>query len=208
MGPVSLFITFEGGEGSGKSYQSGALYRYLLKQNRTVILTREPGGTPLGQKLRRVLKDANGFTISPLAELMLFNASRAQLMTDVIEPALDEGKIVICDRYTDSTTVYQSYGRGLDQATVNSVNRAATGGRRPDLVILLDTPPETGLARKKNHDRDRFEREKLAFHQRVRAGYLTLAAVEPERWLVIDATRSRQAIAAEIRQRVSQLLKK
>ncbi len=203
---MSLFITFEGGEGCGKSYQARALYRKLVKLSLPVMLTHEPGGTPLGKKLRRWLKGNNELKISPLVELLLFNASRAQLVADVIQPALAEGKIVICDRYTDSTTAYQSYGRGLDLDMVLAVNDAATGGLKPNLVVLLDIAPEFGLARKKDAVQDRFEREEVAFHQRVREGYLKLAAAELERWLVLDGRQNREEIANLVWQRVSKLL--
>jgi len=203
---MSLFITFEGGEGCGKSVQARALYRRLSKLDISVLLTHEPGGTPFGQRLGHWLKWAQNINISPLTELMLFNASRAQLVTGVIQPELKEGKVIICDRYADSTTAYQSYGRGLDLAMVKAVNRAATQGLTPDLTILLDMPVAEGLARKGTRKQDRFEQEGLAFHQRVREGYLELAANEPERWLVIDATQSKEEIARIIWQRVSQLL--
>lgn len=203
---MSLFITFEGGEGCGKSYQARALYRKLVKLALPVMLTHEPGGTPLGRKLRRVLKRDGEPGISPLAELLLFNASRAQLVADVIQPALAEGKIVICDRYTDSTTAYQSYGRGLDLDMVLTINNTATRGLKPDLVVLLDIAPELGLARKKGSLKDRFEREEVAFHQRVREGYLKLAAAELERWLVLDGRQGREEIAHLVWQRVRKLL--
>ena len=204
---MSLFITFEGGEGSGKSTQARALYKRLTKLAIPVVLTHEPGGTPLGRKLRYWLKSAEG-DMSPLVELLLFNASRTQLVDKVIKPSLKEGRIVVCDRYTDSTTAYQSYGRGLDLAMVSAVNSAATGGLKPDLTLLLDMPVEQGLARKKHSTQDRFEQEDIAFHQRVREGYLKLAAGEPQRWLVIDATKSKEEIAEIIWQNVRKLMKK
>ena len=169
------------------------------------LLTHEPGGTPLGRKLRYWLKSSEG-EMSPLVELLLFNASRAQLVDRVIGPGLKEGQIVICDRYDDSTTTYQSYGRGLDLAMVRSINTTATRGLQPDLTILLDMPPEKGLPRKKNCHHDRFEQEDIAFHRRVRRGYLTLAEEEPQRWLVIDASQPRGKIAETIWQRVRQLI--
>ena len=203
---MSLFITFEGGEGSGKSIQAKELYRRLSQLAVPVLLTHEPGGTPFGQKVGRWLKWGQGADISPLTELMLFNASRAQLVAEVIQPALKSGKLVISDRYADSTTAYQGYGRELDLAMVKAVNKAATQGLTPDLTILLDMPVEGGLARKKSRKQDRFEQETLAFHQRVRQGYLKLAADEPGRWLVVDASQSKEKIADIIWQRVSQLL--
>jgi dTMP kinase len=203
---MPLFITFEGGEGCGKSVQAKALFRKLCRLNIPAVLTHEPGGTPFGRKLGRWLKWAQGTDISPLAELMLFNASRAQLVTEVIKPALKSGRVVISDRFADSTTAYQGYGRGLDIEMVKATNNAATQGLKPDLTILLDVSAEGGLARKRSRSRDRFEREELAFHWRVREGYLKLARAEPGRWLVVDARQSKETIAAIIWQRVSQLL--
>jgi len=203
---MALFITFEGGEGSGKSVQSRALYRRLSRLAIPVVLTREPGGTSIGRRVARWLKWAQDINISPVTELILFNVSRAQLVIEVIQPGLESGKVVICDRYADSTTAYQSYGRGLDLAMVNAVNNAATRGLTPALTVLLDMPVEAGLARKKDKKRDRFEQEDMAFHRRVREGYLKLAASEPKRWLVLDATQSKRKIAELIWQKVSQLL--
>jgi dTMP kinase len=170
------------------------------------VLTHEPGGTPLGKGISRQLKWAQNTDISPLGELLLFNASRAQLTDKVIQPNLKSGTVVICDRYADSTTAYQGYGRGLDLETVNAANNAATQGLKPDLTVLLDIPVETGLARKNAKKQDRFEQEDIAFHQRVREGYLKLAADEPGRWLVVDASQPRAKISQIIWQRVSQLL--
>jgi len=203
---MSLFITFEGGEGSGKSVQARALYNRLVKESVPAILTHEPGVTALGKKIARWLKWGTELDISPLAELMLFNASRAQLVAELIRPSLRQGKVVICDRYADSTTAYQSYGRGLDLAMVLVVNNAATQGLMPGLTILLDVPVKTGLKRKRDGKPDRFQKETLAFHSRVREGYLKLAAGEPKRWLVIDATLPKEKIADIIWQKVSELL--
>lgn len=203
---MALFITFEGGEGSGKSVQARALYKRLWQLAVPVLLTHEPGGTTLGEKVSRWLKRSEGTDISPLTELLLFNASRAQLVTEIIKPNLREGRVVICDRYTDSTTAYQSYGRGLDSETVRVTNNAATQGLKPDLTILLDMPVEEGLARKKNRRQDRFEQEALAFHQRVRKGYLKIATSEPERWLIIDASQPKQKIEEIIWRKVKQLI--
>ena len=203
---MSLFITFEGGEGCGKSVQAKALFRRLSRLNIPAVLTHEPGGTPFGKKLGRWLKWAQGTDISPLTELLLFNASRAQLVAEVIQPGLESGKVVISDRYVDSTTAYQGYGRRLDLDMVKAANSAATQGLKPDLTILLDIPVEEGLARKRAKKQDRFERETLVFHRRVREGYLELARADPERWLVVDASQSREKIAQIIWQRVSQLL--
>ncbi|MEA2086300.1 MAG: dTMP kinase [Chloroflexota bacterium] len=203
---MSLFIVFEGGEGSGKSTQAGALYKRLVKLAIPATLTREPGGTPLGNRLARWLKRTQDEDISPLTELLLFNASRRQLVEGVIEPGMKRGEIVICDRYTDSTTAYQGYGRGLDLNMVRTINDAATRGLKPDLVVLLDIPAEKGLARKEAKRHDRFEQEDAAFHQRVREGYLELAASEPQRWLVVDATLPQVKIGEIIWERVRRLL--
>lgn len=203
---MALFITFEGGEGSGKSVQARSLYRRLSLLAIPAILTHEPGGTPLGRKISYWLKWAQHTEISPLTELILFNASRAQLVAQVIQPDLKSGKVVICDRYADSTVAYQSYGRGLDLAMVQTVNKTATQGLVPNLTVLMDISVEEGLARKVHQKRDRFEQEDLTFHKRVRGGYLKMAASEPERWMVTDATQSRTKIRELIWQRVSQLL--
>ena len=202
---MSLFITFEGGEGCGKSTQSRLLLEKLHQQNIPVVLTREPGGTALGNEIRRVLKREQGIPISPQAELFLFAASRAQLVAELIRPALREGKVVICDRFAHSTLVYQGYGRGLDLTTVEMVNNMAAENLKPDLAILLNISPEQGLTRKRSL-RDRFELEDLSFHRRVREGYLKMAAAEPDRWLVIDAMLSKGEITEIIWDKVSKLL--
>ncbi len=203
---MSLFITFEGGEGCGKSVQAGVLSRRLSKLAVPTLLTHEPGGTPFGKRIGRWLKWSEDTDISPLTELLLFNASRAQLVAEVFQPSLGKGKVIICDRYADSTIAYQGYGRGLDLEMVKAVNDTATQGLEPGLTVLLDMSVEEGLARKRDMKQDRFEQEALSFHQRVREGYLKLAANDPPRWLVIDATQSKRKIAEIIWQRVSQLL--
>jgi len=203
---MSLFITFEGGEGCGKSTQTRLLYRRLHKLAVPVLLTHEPGVTDLGKKITQLLKWSKNIAISPLSELLLFNASRTQLVAEVIRPALDKGIIVICDRYTDSTVAYQSYGRGLDLRMVESVDKISTQGLVPDLTVLLDIPVERGLERKKGKKPDRFELENLDFHRRVREGYLKLAKARPERWMIIDGIQSKEEIAAIIWQKVSQFL--
>jgi len=202
LGP---FITFEGGEGCGKSTQSRLLLKKLEQQNIPAVLTHEPGGTALGNELRKALKRKRGSSISPQAELFLVAASRAQLVAEVIRPALEEGRVVICDRFTYSTLVYQGYGRGLEVSFVEMVNNIATQNLKPDLTILLDISPEQGLARKRSL-RDRFELEDLSFHRRVREGYLRMVAAESERWLVIDASLPKAKIAEIIWDRVSKLL--
>jgi dTMP kinase len=202
---LGLFITFEGGEGCGKSTQARLLRDNLEQQNIPVVLTHEPGGTSLGTEIRKLLKRKRDSSIAPQAELFLFAASRVQLLAELIRPALEETEVVICDRFTDSTLVYQGYGRGLDLTTVETVNNMATENLKPDLTILLDMSPEQGLARKQNL-KDRFELEDLSFHHRVREGYLKMAAAEPDRWLVIDASLPKGKIAEIIWDRVSTLL--
>jgi dTMP kinase len=202
---LGLFITFEGGEGCGKSTHSRLLLKKLEQRNVPAVLTHEPGGTPLGNELRNLLKKRRGSPISHQAELFLLAASRAQLVAEVIRPALEEGKVVICDRFTQSTMVYQGYGRGLDFTAIKMVNNMATGHLNPDLIILLDISPEQGLARKRSL-KDRFELEDLSFHRRVREGYLKMAAVEPDRWLTIDASLPRAKVSEIIWDRVSRLL--
>jgi len=203
---LALFLSFEGGEGCGKSTQARVLYRRLQRYGVPVVLTHEPGGTPLGDRVRRVLKRVTGTDVSPLAELFLVNASRAQLVRDIIAPNLAGGTAVICDRFTDSTIAYQGYGRAMEMRAVEDVNYLATRGLAPDLTVLMDVPVELGLARKGGGGRDRFESEDVAFHQRVRQGYLELAAGDPGRWLVVDATLPRREIGARVWRRVSELL--
>lgn len=202
---MSLIITFEGGEGCGKSVQSRALYRRLSKLTIPALLIHEPGTTLLGKKIASWLKWSN-IDVSPLAELFLFNASRAHLVAEVIRPNLESGKVVICDRYADSTTAYQSYGRGLDLGLVTTVNSSATQGLKPDLTILLDIAVGDGLSRKRGKKQDRFELEDIAFHQRVRDGYLKMAAEGPGRWFVVDAMQPQSNVGELVWGRVGCLL--
>ena len=201
-----MFITFEGGEGSGKSFQSRKLYHHLIKDGYPALLTHEPGGTLLGDAVTRWLKHSNA-PISAVTELLLFNASRAQLLSQVITPALNEGKVVVCDRYCDSTVVYQGHARGLDAGEIETVNRLAAGGLKPDLTFLLDIAPEAGLKRKSGTGGDRFEKEAASFHGRVRRGYLALAHAEPARWYILDATRPKAELEDIIWEKVSRSLK-
>jgi dTMP kinase len=202
---LGLFISFEGGEGCGKSTHSRLLLKKLEQRNIPAVLTHEPGGTVLGDELRSLLKTMKGPPISARAELFLLAASRAQLVAEVIAPALKEDKVVICDRFTHSTMVYQGYGRGLDFTAIRMVNNMATRHLGPDLTILLDIAPEEGLARKRSL-KDRFELENLSFHRRVREGYLRMADAEPDRWLVIDASLAKARVADIIWGEVSALL--
>lgn len=202
---MSLFISFEGGEGCGKSTQAKRLFKRLSDLGFPSVLTHEPGGTFLGKEIRRWLK--KGKDVSPLTELLLFVASRAQLVSEVLRPALQKGNIIISDRYADSTIAYQGYGRGLDLSLVQTANAIATQGLLPDLVVLLDISAEMGLCRKSSKRQDRFEREDLAFHQRVREGYLRMAEADPQRWLKVDATLPKREVERIIWGRVEQLIK-
>ncbi len=201
-----IFITFEGSEGCGKSTQFERLHRRLETcAGRPVVTVREPGGTPLGESIRRTLKHtAPDWSVLPEAELLLFAASRAQLVREVIAPALAEGKIVLCDRFADSTTVYQGVARRLPEADVKLINRFAAGPRQPDLTVLLDLAPEVAYARVHQRPRpahlppDRLDHESLEFYAQVRGGYLTLAASEPERFAVFDAAPSADEIETAI----------
>ena len=206
---TGLFITLEGGEGAGKSLQAAALARRIEEAGRTVSRTREPGGTPLGERLRDLLLDLSSSEaeIDPLTEAVLFAAARAQLVTSVVRPALERGDVVVCDRFADSTAAYQGYGRGVDLATIEQLHAIACGGLRPHLTVLLDLPVVEGLGRKRSSEHaDRFAREDEAFHERVRRGYLALATAEPNRWLVIDARQAPDAVTEAIWPRVATLV--
>jgi dTMP kinase len=203
---LSLFITFEGAEGCGKSTQARALWQRLVRRGIPAVLTHEPGGTALGNRLRYVLKRRLQDKISPLGELFLFAACRVQIVNEVIRPGLEQGEVVICDRFSDSTIAYQGYGRGLNLETIEEINDLATAGIKPHLTILLDIPAHQGLDRKTSKTNDRFEAESITFHRKVRDGYLTLAAEELERWLIIDATLPRAEIGKIVWDRVSGLL--
>jgi dTMP kinase len=212
-----LFIAFEGGEGTGKTTQARLLQQRLQDLGRSVLLTREPGGTVLGERLREIILQpsrrgsasnaASRSRIVPAAETFLFLAARAQLVSEVIRPALTEGTIVVCDRYNDSTIAYQGYGRGLDLEAVRGACDLATGGLRPDLSILLDLPVEAGLARKADGEdpEDSIGGETRDFHERVRRGFQQSVAAEPERWLVVDATLTVEEVARAIWDKVRTL---
>lgn len=200
------FISFEGGEGCGKSTQIAALKARLEAVDQTVVQTREPGGTPLGEAIRNLLQhDEAGHGMSSEAELLLFAASRAQHVRELIEPAMAEGKIVLCDRFLDSTTVYQGVARSIDAKQVEAINQFAVGTTKPDLTILIDLPPEIGLARvhaRSNGQLDRMEQEAIEFFQAVRQGYLDLADKEPKRFLLLDGSQSIETLEASIWQHV------
>ena len=194
-----VFISFEGPEGAGKSTQTKLLQAALERAGYAVTLTREPGGTPLGDAVRNVVLLNLDLEVTPLSEFLLYSASRAQLVRDVITPALQAQHVVICDRYADSSLAYQGYGRGLNLAFLREVTWEATGGLRPHVTVLLDLEPSIGLARASSRGaKDRLELADLAFHQRVRAGFLELAGLEPERFLVVDAMLPEQMIHESI----------
>lgn len=199
-----MFVTFEGAEGSGKSLQAGLLAERLRAAGCPVLATREPGGTLLGDQLRELVLLRDDLAVSPRAEALLMCASRAQLVERVIRPALERGEVVICDRFGDSTLVYQGAGRGLDRHALTSVVSFATAGLQPDLSVLLDVPVEVGLARKHRHEEwNRFEAETREFHQRVREAYQALARAEPRRWQCFDGRKPAAELADEIWQRVA-----
>jgi len=213
-----LFVSFEGGEGVGKSTQAALLRQRIEDAGLEVTLLREPGGTPLGEELRRWLK-GTGLS-NPWAELFLFEAARAELVNRVVRPALERGAVVIVDRFADSSTAYQGYGRGLPVHEVQALNRMATGCLTPDLSVLLDMAPEAALSRLRDPagafpdggrvdpaTERRFEEEPIAFHERVADGFRQLAAQEPERWLVVDASLPQEEIAETIWTRVSAMLR-
>ena len=207
------FISFEGPEGSGKSTQARRLVEWLTAAGQAVTAVREPGGTPLGEAIRQILQhDAAGEAPVAAAETLLFEASRAQLAATVIGPALADGGIVVCDRYADSTTAYQGYGRGFDIERILTLHDFAVNGLYPDLTVLIDVPPETGFARlrERAHESgaglDRMECEAQAFHVRVRDGFLALAARFPERITVVDGTAGIETVTACVREAVVALL--
>lgn len=208
------FITFEGMEGSGKSTQIALLAARLREAGRRVTLTREPGGTLIGDQVRAILLNPDNKALDPTAELLLYAASRAQHLRELILPALDAGGIVLCDRFSDATLAYQGYGRGLDQEKIAVLDRIVTSGLRPHVTLLLDIESETGLARARGRNAGsglekeaRFENEALAFHERVRRGYLALAKREPDRFRVVDGSGVVDVIQAEIGKIVDECLR-
>jgi len=188
---VGYFITLEGPDGSGKTTQAQLLAKELKNLSYPVLLTREPGGTDIGDQIRAILHDKKNTEMTAQAEILLYSASRAQHVAQVILPALEAGKVVISDRYADSTLAYQGYGRGLDLQTLRAITDFATDGLMPDLTLYLDIAPEVGLKRRKRSGEEwnRLDAETLEFHRRTRAGYLELAELAPERWVVVDADR-------------------
>lgn len=196
-----MFITLEGPEGSGKTSQLPILADYLRAAGFTVLTTREPGGTFIGNQIRAVLTNMENTAMQPRTETLLFLAARAQLVEEVIRPALARDEIVLSDRYADSTLAYQGYGHGVDLATLRALLTFATGGLRPDLTLLLDVESAAGLRRKTSSGEwNRLDAYTLAFHQRVRKGYLQLAADEPARWQIVDASQSADVVQSIIHQ--------
>jgi dTMP kinase len=204
-----LFLTFEGGDGSGKSTQAGLLTQWLTDQGRTVVRTREPGGTDLGVELRNIVLHRRGH-IAPRAEALIYAADRAHHIATKVRPALERGDIVVQDRYLDSSVAYQGDGRELEAAEVRRISLWAAGGLMPDLTFLLDLDQTIGRARvlRSSTGYDRLEAEHDDFHARVRTAYLRLAAAEPDRFVVLDANDSRESIAAAVRARVTPLLQR
>lgn len=199
-----LFITLEGPEGAGKTTQLARLEARLRAAGQAVTVTREPGGTPLGTRVREVVLDP-AVEIEPLGEFLLYSASRAQLVRDVLRPALERGETVLCDRYADSSLAYQGAGRGLSLPLLRQITAEVTGGLTPGLTVLLDLDPALGLQRAARRGQpDRLEQADLTFHRRVRQGFLDLAHAEPHRFLVLDATRPEDELEAEIWAAVSE----
>jgi dTMP kinase len=209
---MSLFITFEGPDGSGKTTQIELLAERLRDQGQEVLITREPGGTSIGDQIRALVHDVKNIEMTPETEFLLYSASRAQLVRQVIRPHLKRGGTVLCDRFADSSMAYQGYGRELDLDVVRYITRFATGGLCPDLTVYLDLPVEVGLQRKESAhaaqagEWNRLDQQTLDFHQRVRQGYLRMAEADPDRWLAVDAAQSIPDTQAAIRARLERLL--
>ena len=212
---MACFITFEGIEGSGKTTQIRLLSEQMQQQGHPLVVTREPGGCPIADRIRGILLNPENSALVPRAELLLYAAARAQHVSEIIRPALQAGKTVLCDRFTDATLAYQGYGRGLDHSLIKQLNLLASEEIQPDLTLLLALPVEQGLGRAlqrevigQDSSEGRFEREALAFHQSVHDGYHALAEREPERFKIINADRSRQQFRSEVAATIAQFLKK
>jgi dTMP kinase len=204
-----VFITFEGGEGLGKSVLSARLAEALRARGRDVVLTREPGGTPLGERIRDLLLHAREIALSPEAQALLFSAARADHVRDIIRPALEAGRIVVGDRFFDSTLVYQGYVHGADIEGLRAMTRFAVGDLIPDRTFLIDAPVDVimgRLAARGGGRWDRFHVQDRGFHQRVRDGYMRLAAAEPGRFVIVNGDQSEEAVSADIRRQVDELL--
>jgi len=204
---TGAFITIEGVEGCGKTTQVARLKDRLESLGHAVVVTREPGGTPIAEAIRGLLLDPANAAMSPTAELLLYEAARAQHVDERIRPALKSGCVVVCDRFADSTTAYQGAGRALPTETVRALHEIATRGTWPDMTIVIDVPVEEGLSRAaRSNPKDRMEREPVAFHEQVRAGFLRLAEQEPERVMVVDGLQSVDAVSEEINALVDAML--
>ncbi|HEY9075376.1 MAG TPA: dTMP kinase [Anaerolineaceae bacterium] len=196
-----MFITLEGPEGSGKTSQVAPLVEHLRNLGYTVLATREPGGTAIGDQIRQVLMRMDNIRMHPRTEILLFQASRAQIVEEVIRPALADGQVVLCDRYADSTLAYQGYGHGYDLAALRQLLHFATGGLQPDLTLLLDIDSEAGLRRKQisGGEWNRLDAFSVEFHHKVRSGYLEMARQEPGRWQIIDASQPKEEVQLALR---------
>lgn len=203
---MSLFVSFEGPDGSGKTTQLLLLRAALEERGLPVLATREPGGTRIGNAVRALLLDPENTEMSPRAETLLYVAARAQIVHEVIRPALAARSVVLCDRYGDSTLAYQGFGHGQPLDALRTLNAYATGGLQPDLTLYIDIDVATGLSRKPADGLDRLEANALAFHEAVRAGYHTLAQADPARWLVLDGAQSIETLHSQILARVTQAL--
>jgi dTMP kinase len=210
---LPLFITFEGVEGSGKTTQIQRLKRYLAQKGIPCKVTREPGGCPIGEKIRKILLNPDHREMSPLSELLLYEASRAQHVIEVVKPHLKKGRVVLCDRFSDASIAYQGYGRKVDLKWVERLNRLSSQGIKPDVTFLLDCPSDIGLKRAlqrnkmlKKEKEGRFEGEKIQFHHRVRRGYLSIAKKEPNRVKVIDTREGEEKVFEKIRRIVDELI--
>ncbi len=201
-----MFITLEGIEGSGKTTQIKNIVEFLENKGHDCVITREPGGTKIGKKIRSILLDPENRDMEPACELLLYCSDRVQHIKELINPALSEGKTVICDRFFDATLVYQGYARGLDMDLITGLHEMTVAGLKPDITILLDLLPEIGLSRaweqidngSRNEGETRFEKETLSFHEKIRNGYLELARLEPKRFHVIDASKSEKQVKQQI----------
>jgi len=210
-----MFITLEGIEGSGKTTQIMRLAEFLEDKGVDCVTTRQPGGTLIGENIRSILLDPANSALEPLAELLLYMADRAQHINELIRPALKNGKTVVCDRYFDATLVYQGFARGLSIDLIGQLHQLLFDDLKPDVTLLLDLPPQVGLERawrqlnngQRSGDESRFEAEAVAFHEKVRAGYLELARLEPERFRIIDAVQPQNQVFAAMREIVSSFLK-
>jgi dTMP kinase len=202
-----LFITVEGTDGSGKTTQIKLMEEYLKSKGYEVVLTREPGGTNIGEKIRSLILDPENTEMGEISEMLLYAAARAQIVSELIKPSLESGKVVICDRFVDSSYVYQGFGRGIDFKIIEDVNRAALDGVTPNITFFMDIRPEIALNRRiASTGADRIEKEKMEFHVRVYSGYKKIAALYPDRIKPIDGNRGVEEIAAEIKGWLNKLL--